>query len=264
ALSLLREKDLVRARELALRIEDVCQARRKQQDAILEQAEQEIVQGRYLDDPALVLGSSKWNHGIVGIVAGRLADKYDRPVVVVGFEAGLGSGSVRGPAGMPLYDAVASCRAHLVRFGGHQAACGLTVQEAKLAALRGEFVDFFRHYQPTSVAPQRAALDLVPGDDLRQVLSDLYLLEPCGEGNPAPLLRIPARVLPKRALRGGHLKLELEAPGSGRVGAFAPGLGELLDDLGSETVVRGSLRPDRFRGGEALELLVVAVEPGAG
>lgn len=257
ALSLLIERDPERARALALEIEHVCQTRRERQKSIEEQAEEDAE--KWEDAPALVLGREGWNHGIVGIVAGRLAEKKKRPTIVIGFEGDVGRGSVRGPEGFPLFDALAEASAALVRFGGHQAAAGLEVRRDELDRFRELFAEACRARANYEAPALREPLDVDESDSLQELLVDLAALEPCGQGNPAPELRLTAAVRSARSVKGGHLKLELEW-GRVRVGVFGPGLGELAIQLGRRVCVSGQLRADRYRGGDAVELLASRVE----
>jgi hypothetical protein len=84
-------------------------------------------------------------------------------------------------------------------------------------------------------------------------LSDL---EPCGESNPAPALALVGRVVSAREVNGGHLKLELALDSGERLGAFGVGMGARATGLVGEVAVSGKLRPDRYRGGSAIELLL--------
>src|SRR6185295_6933234 len=102
-LELLLERNPERADALAGEIEQRNVERRLIQDRMLEEARAEIREQSWDDAPALVLGREGWEQGVVGVVAGRLADELARPVVVVGFQGGLGRGSVRGPRGSRLY-----------------------------------------------------------------------------------------------------------------------------------------------------------------
>jgi hypothetical protein len=95
---------------------------------------------------------------------------------------------------------------------------------------------------------------LAAGDNLLRVLSDLAQLEPCGESNPAPALALVGRVVSAREVSGGHLKLELSLDGGERLSAFGIGLGHRAQGLTGEVAVSGRLRPDRYRGGNAIEL----------
>lgn len=260
SLELLLEQSPTQARILAERLEQVTTARKREQERIEAEARRAV---RELSEEAaaVVLAGDDWNHGIVGIVAGRLADELGRPAVVIGFDADIGRGSVRGPAGFPLHDAVARCQQHLQRFGGHQAAAGLTVGRAELEAFRSAFVSACAELKASVAAPAKAAALLVDQEDeLEQVLFDLGLLEPCGAGNPLPQLELAGRVKSVRALRGGHLKLEIELSSGGALSAFGPNLGELESRvsarMGQVVALRGELRPDRYRGGGAVELLL--------
>jgi single-stranded-DNA-specific exonuclease len=99
SLKLLLERSPERAYAHALEIEQLSQERRSTQDRMLAEALLEIEEQGYASRPAIVVGREGWNHGIVGIVAGRLAAQYEKPVIVFGFERGQGRGSVRGPLG---------------------------------------------------------------------------------------------------------------------------------------------------------------------
>jgi single-stranded-DNA-specific exonuclease len=262
ALQLLVERNRERAEVLAASIESATLERRALQDRMLDEAFAEIREQGYDERAAIVLGREGWSTGIVGIVAGRLADRFARPVVVIGFENGQGRGSVRGPRGARLYDALEQASALLVRFGGHQAAAGLEVEHGRLGELREAFEAAIARAGGASdavgTAPSgelESVLRLVPEDSPARLLADLALLEPCGEGNPHPEIELEAEVLVAREVSGGHLKLEL-AVGAARLGAFGVGMGARAAELGKNVVVSGRLRRDTFRGGDAVELKI--------
>jgi single-stranded-DNA-specific exonuclease len=254
AVELLLAPTLDSAHALAAEIEQRQLERRAVQERMLEEALAEVERDGYRERPALVIGREGWNHGIVGIVAGRLASSLQKPVVVIGFEQGIGRGSVRGPKGARLHDAVSACAPLLRRFGGHQAAAGLEVTLEQLPLLRQAFE------AACSAQPQLESVDDVPrvrlaaGDALSKVLSDLTELEPCGESNPAPSLSLVGRVVSAREVTGGHLKLELQLENGDRLSAFGIGLGSRAASLSGSIAVSGKLRPDRYRGGNAIEL----------
>ena len=133
----------------------------------------------WADRAALTLGRPGWNHGIVGIVAGRLAEQYQKPVIVVGFDGDVGRGSVRGPAGARLFDALSAVSASLVRFGGHQAAAGVEVEYAKLDELRQGFEAACARGLASVQGVQSAGaevIELLPEDDPRRVFADMLRL----------------------------------------------------------------------------------------
>jgi single-stranded-DNA-specific exonuclease len=254
AVELLLSPTLDAAHALAAELEQRQLERRAVQDRMLEEALAEVDREGYRDRPALVIGREGWNHGIVGIVAGRLAGELQKPVVVIGFEQGIGRGSVRGPKGSRLHDAVSACAPLLRRFGGHQAAAGLEVAFEELARLREAF-EAACAAQPSALTQEDAPrVLLAPGDALSKVLADLAELEPCGESNPAPALALTGRVVSAREVTGGHLKLELSLDSGERLSAFGIGMGMRAAELSGIVAVSGKLRPDRYRGGSAIEL----------
>jgi single-stranded-DNA-specific exonuclease len=254
AVALLLSKTAGAAQGLAAEIEQRQLERRAVQDRMLEEALAEVERERYGERAAIVLGRDGWNHGIVGIVAGRLASDLGKPVVVIGFEAGIGRGSVRGPQGSRLHDAVSACAPLLRRFGGHQAAAGLEVAFEQLGALREAFEAACAAHSPSVAVADAPCVRLAPGDSLSKVLLDLSELEPCGESNPAPAVALIARVVSAREVTGGHLKLELSLDSGERLGAFGIGMGPRAAGLTGKVAVSGRLRPDRYRGGNAIEL----------
>jgi single-stranded-DNA-specific exonuclease len=254
AVQLLLATNLDTAHALAAELEQRQLERRAVQERMLEEALAEVEREGYRDRPALVIGREGWNHGIVGIVAGRLAGELGKPVVVVGFEQGIGRGSVRGPRGARLHDAVSACAPLLRRFGGHQAAAGLEVALEQLQPLRAAFEAACAAQPPIEVADDVPRVRLAAGDALTKVLLDLAELEPCGESNPAPSLSLVGRVVSAREVSGGHLKLELALDSGERLSAFGVGMGARAESLVGEIAVSGKLRPDRYRGGNAIEL----------
>lgn len=258
ALELLLERDATRAWEIAGEIEALQKKRREIQRVMVEEAEREIADGAFADDPGLVLGRQGWHPGIVGIVAGRLASRFRKPTIVVALEGESGRGSARAPAGFRIHDALTACRADLVGFGGHQAAAGVEVRAGRLAAFRDAWNQTCAEQlatMPPFAAPG-ADVRLDERDDLAQVLVDLERLEPCGHQNPAPLLLIPgAEVLSARDLKG-HLKLELRVRGQ-RLSGFAPERGNDSSTIVGRTLTLvGRLKRDHYRGGPLPEILV--------
>jgi len=245
------------ARSIAAAVEALSIQRRALQDAMLEEAIAEIDEHGFAARSAIVVGREGWNPGIVGIVAGRLVERYGRPVIVVGFERGEGRGSVRGPKGVRLFDALSEAASVLVRFGGHQAAAGLEVKLEKLGALREAFEHAISSQgAETAADPLGCAIHLAEGDELFRVVQDIERLEPCGQGNPAPRLIVEGDVFESRELKGGHLRLELSLAGRTRVSCFGIGMGARAAEFSGRAVVLGDLRRDTYRGGDAVEILL--------
>ena len=259
ALALLLCDDPGRAAALASSIEQVTRERRAIQEAMVAEAFDEIERSGFGEAPAILLARQGWHPGVVGIVAGRVAAKYGKPAILVALEGERGRGSVRGPQGFRLYDALGQSRAELVGFGGHQAAAGVEIRAARVEALRDLWCDACAAQGSGrgSAAPAIVAdVRLDDRDDAAAVVRDLARLEPCGEGNRAPRLYLRDAALRGARSLKGHLKLDLTVGRRG-VSAFGYELGALAAGLRAGPVdVIGRLRRDAWLGGDAVELRI--------
>ena len=145
-------------------------------------------------DAALVLAGVGWHAGMIGVVAGRLAERYAKPVIVLALDAsGRGSATGSGRVGgtdINLYDAIAECEHHLERFGGHAAAAGVTIQENRIDAFRADFVDAIaRQWTEREVTPEIRIDAETPLSSLNiGALKQIEMMAPFGSGNPRPVL----------------------------------------------------------------------------
>jgi single-stranded-DNA-specific exonuclease len=262
SLALLLERSPTTAVAIAAAVEQLALQRRAIQDAMLAEALAEIHATGWAHEPAIVLARQGWHPGVVGIVAGRVASRFGRPTIVIGLEGEKGRGSVRGPAGSRLHDALTRCREALVGFGGHQAAAGVEVRADRVPALRDAWCQAYAS-TPRGRGENEADADvrLDDRDDPAAVARDLLRLEPCGEANRAPrLLLAGARVASAKNLKG-HLKLDL-VWSRRSLSAFGFELGSLATSLaGGRCDLIGQLRFDTWRGGDAVELRIDRVSP---
>ncbi len=181
---------------------------------------------------AIVVWDETWHPGVVGIVASRLVERYDRPAVLIGEG---GRGSARTARGIHLYDAISDCAELLTKFGGHRAAAGLRIPfrnveafAAALASRIGQDPEFATHFEATLVYDD----ELAPGDVDDSCFRDIQQLEPFGNGNPEPLFRMTnVRVRTTRVVGGEHLKMRLHEGRFGGLDAIAFKRGELEPDL---------------------------------
>jgi single-stranded-DNA-specific exonuclease len=234
ALELLLARDAAEAAPWAERIEQANDARRVAQEQVLGEALG--MMAAVEPGPAVVVIGRGWPSGITGIVAAKLMELYERPAFVIAVDEGasLGRGSARAPAGYHLYDILARCAAHLVRFGGHAAAAGLTVQEPALAALP-EALNAACAAEPSGAGdagadgegggarrgagapgtpgtPGTIDAEVVLGEVDARLCRELEQLSPFGQGNEKPLLGCRGmRVRQSRRVGdGAHLKLSVE------------------------------------------------------
>ncbi len=266
AVELLTTTSPSRAAELAAYIDELNRSRQSLEWSIyLAANKQAQEQFDSENDPALVLAGRGWHPGVIGIVAGRLAEKYHRPVVLIAldeFGSKPGIGSARSVRGFPLHAALAACSEHLVSHGGHAAAAGLKIDAARVDQFRDEFCEI-------------AGREIAPADrvahlwiDAEVALSGLTLgaieqldrLAPFGHGNSRPLLCTTGVTLaepPRRIGNGGrHLAVRVVQHGHA-VRGVAFGRGETADELAN---VSGPLaivfRPviNEYRGRRSVEL----------
>ncbi len=258
-LRLLQAGTIHEARMLAARIEQINQERRQIERRITEEAIEQVhaVYGREVAG-GIVVAAEGWHRGVVGIVAARLVDRFAAPAIVIATEGDVGHGSCRTPDGFSIYDAVAACKSCLSKFGGHAAAAGLSLPSHRVEELRARFDSVCRSMR-SELAPLDSTprIDVVIGADYALPSAhELALLEPVGEGNAEPkFLLEDASVEDVSTVGEGHLKLTLRA-GDRRLTAFGWEMGDLAGELGARVNVFGSLRPDSWRGGDAIELRI--------
>ena len=222
AVNTLLERDPRQAEKLAGKLEQLNLERRRISDAAWERAQAQVEQtrGEHGDVPALVsAGDEETPPGIVGIVAGRLVDRYQRPAFAYAVRDGLAQASARSRAGFDFAAALATCSDLLVRHGGHEMAAGFTVETANLAELckrlnRIAEAAIFDRDDAGSGEPLLKIDAQVPLDQVtRNIASWVDRLAPFGAGNPAPVfLSLDAPVSEVRRFgRNGkpHLGLRL-------------------------------------------------------
>jgi single-stranded-DNA-specific exonuclease len=216
-------------------------------------------------DPALVLAADDWHVGVIGIVAGRLAEKYQRPVILISHDPLAqrpSTGSARGVPGVHLHEALCACREHLVSYGGHTAAAGLRIEAARVDAFRAAFCEHVAATSDHAARDAELAIDAeAPLTTLtHQIVQQMESLAPFGAGNHRPLLctrgvRIDGEI--KRIGGGGrHLSLSVSQHGK-RIRAVAFGGGDWEKDLSRlDRPFSIAFRPviNNFRGKTSVEM----------
>ena len=220
---LLLSEDLREARALA---EQLDRANAERQDLQVRIASEAIAQAEKLGPPearrTLVVSSSGWHVGVVGIVAARLVERFHRPALVIAEEGGVAKGSGRSVEGFHLYDALARCAHHLTRFGGHKHAAGVTLDTGHISDFAEALEAEGRQALDPAQLSARLRIDaeLHPREVRMELASQLRRLAPFGAGNPEPvffcrdLAAHEVRLLPdKKGAGPGHLKLRLGEAG---------------------------------------------------
>ncbi len=215
---------------------------------------------------ALVLAEDGWHPGVIGIVASRLVERYGRPAVLVAFEGEEGRGSGRSISGFDLHGALAACAPHLARYGGHRMAAGLTVRRERLDAFREAFGDVARErLSADDLVPRQRVDALVAIDRLDdRVERLLQYLEPCGPGNPGPVLGVRGATARARAVVGeGHLKFTL-CDDTGSIEAIGFGWAGRVPEEWWRDPLDVALRLERnvWRDTTTLQARIVEIRPG--
>jgi single-stranded-DNA-specific exonuclease len=166
---------------------------------ITEEAEQ-MIERDYADWPGIVLFGENWHPGVVGIVAGRVTRKYNRPCVVLGNEGDFAKGSGRSVNGVNLVDVLASCCDQLTSWGGHPMAVGVSLTKTNLDAFRARFAEAVRTAAGSDLIEPILTLSawLTPDQIREQLMDELELLQPFGQGNPEPVFGVRGVVLRSR------------------------------------------------------------------
>jgi single-stranded-DNA-specific exonuclease len=261
ALALLLAPSDTEARRIAAEVEELSTRRKEVERAVTAEALAMLEDPALASLPVIVLGRQGWHPGVVGIVAGRLASRFGKPTIVLALDGGRGRGSVRGPAGFSVYDALGRVRDVLIAFGGHHAAAGVEVASERLEALRERFAAACSEAGlPRGGGDIGADAILHEGDSPARVARDLERFEPCGQSNPAPRIAIErVRLLEKRELRGGHLRIWVDVGGA-PLSCFGGDMAPLAPQLGAYVSLVGALRRDTWQGGGAAEMRLVAAE----
>lgn len=223
---LLTTVDPVRASELASQLEGM-NARRRLESRLVEESALALLdrEPAHLEYTAIVLAHAEWSSGVVGIVANRLAELYQRPVILLGEHNGILAGSARSVSGCNITEALQDCSELLLRFGGHAMAAGIALPAEHLFEFRRRFSIAIR--KRNSEYDSRQILQLDGIIDLGQIRSDFALglrrLAPFGNGNPPPVfVSRDLRIVRRRKIgrRGDHLQLLVEDRAGNRQNAI--------------------------------------------
>jgi single-stranded-DNA-specific exonuclease len=192
---LLTSVDLKEATQFAERIDAINQERKNIQEQVQDEVEYLISREINLkEDRVIVLASKNFHSGVIGIVASRIVEKYFRPVVLIAFEGLIGKGSGRSIPQFNLHRAFTDCASHLVQFGGHAYAAGLTIKEENLGLFRNKIKKVGRQFLNEENLVPEIILDkkLNISEINQELYKHITLLEPFGSENPPPIFLIQA------------------------------------------------------------------------
>lgn len=263
---LLSTDDPAEAAALAAQLDELNAQRRTVEQAVLDEAVNLIeADPAIAAGPVLVVSAANWPPGVIGIVAGRLRERYRKPAVVIGIDpaSGIGKGSGRSQAGVNLGAAVQAAfeAGLLLSGGGHAMAAGLSVRPERIPDLTSFFARELGETQARAAEADALELDalITPRAADRGLLDAFDRLAPFGPGNPEPMFAAAdVRIERPLAMRGGHVRVTLTDAAGGRLKAVAwraedTPLGQALL-AGGVLHVAGRLRPDDWQGRASVEL----------
>jgi single-stranded-DNA-specific exonuclease len=218
------------------------------------------------DGPLVVVAGEGWHPGVIGIIAGRLKERYNRPACVIALEGGEGKGSGRSVPGLDLGSAIIAARQAgvLIKGGGHAMAAGFSVARDRVEDLRHFLAE---RLVAQMTGPLRPVLELDgaldAGGATLDLVETLRRLGPFGSGNAEPRFAIiGARVVAPRVVGMGHVSCQVTGRGGGRLKAIAfraadSALGHaLLANDGTPLHLAGTLRIDNWQGNTNVQLFI--------
>jgi single-stranded-DNA-specific exonuclease len=265
ALELVLTEQEPRARILAQQLDDASRKRQEIEDKIVQEACSDL-DGRFDAgrDFGLVVAHPHWHAGVIGIVASRIASRYNRPVVVIGMDDdGVGRGSCRSVPGFDLLKHLQQCSPMLRRYGGHAMAAGLEVDHSRIEEFAARFNEVCAATLSRVDQRRQLLVDawITPGDIGDPLYHDQNRLRPFGHSNPLPVwaIRNVTPLFPPRVIGGKHLKILFSMGGRQRE-AIGFGMGDREVPDGPLDIAF-NLILNRYNGQEYLQLHLQDLRP---
>lgn len=265
AVELLTTTNQDRASQLAAYLDELNKNRRTVERRILKQAREMVDENEdWADHGTLVLAHADWHPGVIGIVANRVAEHYEKPTVMIALDSNskTGQGSARSFAGFDLHAGFTGCSEHLIRYGGHRAAAGLKIEEENIEKFRLAFAEFAADApQPSDEDLQmRIDAEVCLNEITKQAVQELDRLGPFGQENPRPQFvatRVDLAEPPRTMGEGGrHLSLVFQQHKT-KIRAIAFGKGEWASQMqedGGPFSISFAPSINKFRGFENVQL----------
>ena len=217
AVELLTSESQIRSRQIAEYLKEQNSLRRQCERKIFKQACKMIVEqgANHPDRKSIVLSSQSWHTGVIGIVASRVVDKFYRPTIMINaaVENGIAQGSGRSIPGFCLLSALEACSEHLAAFGGHEMAAGITIETEKIEQFAADFEAYAKDNLNENDIVAKLDIDAQAplGKFRREMVSELQMLGPFGQGNPEPVFATNGVRLanPPRRVGSGRDHLQL-------------------------------------------------------
>jgi single-stranded-DNA-specific exonuclease len=252
------------ANVIARELEELNQRRQEIDRATLEQARERVLAMDLDEQFSIVLADDTWHPGVVGIVASRLVEEFGRPTVLIALSGEHGKGSGRSIPKFDLHGALGKTKEHLIRYGGHRAAAGVTIARDKVDDFAARFNEIAKTMLTRADLVPEIRVDLeVDINGLDGRIESLFRhFEPFGIGNPTPVLLARNVIIarPPRVVGEHGLKVVLDT-GTGSLDALGWGLAERAAEFQPGVKVDVAFRLDRddYRGESYLQARIADI-----
>lgn len=255
-------KDSKRAKEIAKALDEENKDRQNLESKILEEAIDQIEERVPIEETkVIVVASSGWHHGVIGIVASRITEKYYRPTIILSIEGKIASGSARSVEGFNIFKALEAHQDDLIKFGGHEMAAGLSLPTDQIPALRDKINEYAgKVMQKDTLIPRLTVDAQVEEEDVNfSFINELEILKPFGMGNPMPLFTYNGYIKGIRCIgkKKNHLKVVFRTE-NGDVEGIGFECGEWVDQINQGDILQiaGTLGINEWNGIRNLQFVM--------
>jgi single-stranded-DNA-specific exonuclease len=265
SVELLLSEDEAFSRGTAQQLDAFNRERQDIERKITEEAER-MVEEQYASDAGIVLFSEAWHPGVVGIVAGRVSRQYNRPCIVLGNEGDMAKGSGRSVDGLNLVDILSGCNDGLSSWGGHPMAVGVSLPKARIDGFRARFAQAVARQTGGGIGDAKLSISawLRPEQVTEDLMAELEVLHPYGQGNPEPVFGLRSVVLRRRpeVFKARHFRFWLEDERGRGISGVAWKMADRLPPTGVAFDMAVELNWNFFNDRRSLQLELVDWRPG--
>ncbi len=263
AVDLLLTKDPVEAQELAISLDNDNKNRQNEEKIIFDEAVGMINSIDLSDKKVLVLAKRNWHHGIIGVVASRICERYNKTCILISIEDEWCKSSGRSVDGLNLFEALGHCSDILEKFGGHAYAAGFSIKEEYISELDRRLNEFAKECNSSERMPQMLIDSKITVADINAAtIRKTEVLAPYGAGNKVPIFALMgARIVDIKTLsEGKHCRLLVESE-KRLVEAIAFGTGSMVSEyyVGDYVDIAGELNINLYNGQTRLQIIVSGI-----
>ena len=263
AVDLLLTNDKAEAQDLAIKLDEDNRNRQNEEKIIFDQAVEMINSIDIADKKVLVLAKRNWHHGIIGVVASRICEKYNKTCILISIEDDWCKSSGRSVEGLNLFDALGNCADILEKFGGHAYAAGFSIKEEYIAELDRRLNEFAKNCEIEEKLPRLLIDSKINVSDINAAtIRKTEILAPYGAGNKVPVFALMnARIVDVKTLSDGkHCRFLVESE-KRLVETIAFGAGSLSSEYcpGDIVDLAGELNINLYNGQTRLQLILSGI-----